>query len=94
MARKQTEPSYQVWEPFNHVFGPWYRFKIRIGTQVVVCVVQPDMDNASFFWSARFPAYHPKGPEKESLPEHKVGGREKTLDLAKAAALRAAREGR
>lgn len=103
MPSKKTEPSYQVWVPFNNVYGPWYRFQVRIGTQMIICVVQPDMDNQSFFWSVRFPAYNPKPysgdpntphAKKEPLPEYKVGGREKTMDLAKAAAMRAAREGR
>jgi len=98
-----TSVVYQLWQPFNLVYGPWYRAEFKVGSQTVTAVVQPDMEPGRYFWSVRFPAYNPKpysgDPntphlKKTPLPEAKIGGAAPDLATAKKRAEEAARTGR
>lgn len=77
--REPKRKSY-VWRPFNPVYGPWYILKMANGKPIsgAECVVQPDMDRQSWFWYLRL--------GKREAPRLRIGGRERSLEEAKATA--------
>lgn len=75
------------WEEFNHTYGPWYRLRrlldgVRSDLLIEGCkasaVVQPDMDNTRYFWTASI--------EYKGIPRKVKSGVQPTVIEAKEAA--------